>query len=565
MLFPKGSSRRVNILWRIQRLGSDTLADMSDTDLELLARYATRQAEDAFAELVRRHLNLVYSAALRQVRSPQLAEEVAQSAFVDLARNAARLRPDTILTAWLYQVTRRTAIDVVRREASRQLREQIATEMNAMNATAADWTHIEPLLDEAMHALDETDRAAVLLRYFENKSLREVGQALGASENAAQKRLSRAIESLREFFAKRGVTVGASGLLVVLTANAVQAAPVGLAVTVSTTAALAGATIATTSIGTATKAIALTTLHKSFVAAALVAAVGTAIYEAHQISVAYDLNASLQQQQSTLTDQIGQLIRERDTAVRGLTAVGDETSRLDQSTRELLRLRANVASLTQELASLKEQARKAEERFQSATNAWALDEIKRVGDWKDMGLSSPEAAVATYWWAMAGNNALAMKDSIVFERGIQGTPVTDIYAKREARSQHDRIVAGKIGGIGLRSIATTGSLSSGLPGRAKIEIDVYRQVEPGDNLPPAPGGRPAWFPEKESYELMMVDGKWKVIVAENAMRLSLDDEDRNAVATMLLKMAPEAVQEIRSKIPAETWRIYEELSASRGK
>src|SRR6266481_6141126 len=205
------------------------LPDMSDTDMELLARYTRQHAEDAFAELVRRHLGLVYSAALRQVRSPQLAEEVTQSAFIDLARDAARLKSDTILTAWLYQVTRRTAIDVVRREARRQLREQIATEMNAVNATATDWTHIEPILDEAMHALEDGDRAAVLLRYFENKSLREVGEALGATENAAQKRVTRAIERLREFFTKRGVSIGASGLVVVVSANVVQAAPIGLA------------------------------------------------------------------------------------------------------------------------------------------------------------------------------------------------------------------------------------------------------------------------------------------------------------------------------------------------
>ena len=153
----------------------------------------------------------MYSAALRQVRSPQLAEEVAQSVFTDLARQAANLKPETVLSAWLYQVTRRTAIDVVRREARRQLREQIATEMNAMNATADEWPHIEPLLDEAMSALDDTDRTAVLLRYFENKSLREVGQTLGASEEAARKRLSRAVERLREFLAKRGVSVGTSG------------------------------------------------------------------------------------------------------------------------------------------------------------------------------------------------------------------------------------------------------------------------------------------------------------------------------------------------------------------
>ena len=219
---------------------------MNETDLELLARYSGQHAEDAFAEIVRRHIALVYSAALRQVRSPQLAEEVVQCTFINLARHAHRLTPKTILTAWLYQVTRREAIDVVRREARRQFREQIATEMNSINATDADWAHIEPLLDDAMQALDQTDRAALLLRYFENKSLREVGQTLGTSDDAAQKRVSRAVDRLREFFAKRGVTVGASGLVLVISANAVQAAPTGLAQSVSL-AAIAKAAVASVS------------------------------------------------------------------------------------------------------------------------------------------------------------------------------------------------------------------------------------------------------------------------------------------------------------------------------
>jgi hypothetical protein len=96
------------------------MSDTAATDLQPLARYTRNRAEDAFAELVRRHVDLVHSAALRQVRSPQLAEEVAQSVFTDLARNAAQLRPDTILTAWLYQVTRRTAIDVGRHHFDRR-------------------------------------------------------------------------------------------------------------------------------------------------------------------------------------------------------------------------------------------------------------------------------------------------------------------------------------------------------------------------------------------------------------------------------------------------------------
>ena len=325
------------------------LLNMSDPaaekDLVLLTRYTRDRAEDAFAEIVRRHVDLVHSAALRQVRSPQLAEEVAQSAFADLARNAYRLAPDTILTAWLYQVTRRTAIDVVRREARRQLREHIATEMNTMNATTEDWTHIEPLLDDAMSALDETDRAAVLLRYFENKSLREVGQTLGTSDDAMQKRVSRAVERLREFFAKRGVTVGASGLVVVISANAVQAAPVGLAVTISTAATLIGTTIATTATATAVKTIAMTTLQKTFITVALTAAIGTGVYEARQAVYLRKENQTLQQQQAPLAEQLQKLQQERDAATQQAASLHEENQQLNRSYFELLKLRAEVTRL----------------------------------------------------------------------------------------------------------------------------------------------------------------------------------------------------------------------------
>src|ERR1017187_7732593 len=203
------------------------------SDLDLLRQFARENSQDAFAEIVRRHLNLVYSAAMRQVRSPQLAEDISQSVFADLARDAGKVSgtsvpPVSSLTPWLYAVTRRTAIDAIRKESRRQLREQIAVEMNDMNATANDWTQIEPLLDDAMAALDETDRSAILLRYFENKNLRAVGETLGMTEDAAQKHVSRAVERLREFFSKQKITIGASGLAVLISANAIQAAPIGL-------------------------------------------------------------------------------------------------------------------------------------------------------------------------------------------------------------------------------------------------------------------------------------------------------------------------------------------------
>jgi RNA polymerase sigma factor (sigma-70 family) len=317
------------------------------SDLDLLGQFTRDHSQDAFTALVNRHVNLVYSAALRQARSPQLAEEVAQSVFADLARNADKLKSDTILTAWLYQVARRTAVDVVRKESRRQLREQIATEINAMNATASDWTHVEPFLDEAMHALDDTDRTAVLLRYFENKTLREVGQTLGTSEDAAQKRVSRAVERLREFFTKRGVTVGASGLVVVISANAVQAAPVGLAATISAAAVLAGTAIHTSTVLAATKTIAMTALQKNLIVVTIAVVAGTGIYEAHQASRLRSQNELLQKQQAPLAEQIRQLQHERDGTKLQLAALQAENEQLksNQNTAELLKLRGETTRL----------------------------------------------------------------------------------------------------------------------------------------------------------------------------------------------------------------------------
>jgi RNA polymerase sigma factor (sigma-70 family) len=317
---------------------------MSESDLELLARYARHNAEDAFEEIVRRHLGLVYSAALRQVRSPQLAEDVAQSAFLKLARHARELAPDTVVTAWLYQVTRREGIDAVRREARRQLREQIASEMNVMNATADDWTQIEPLLDEAMHALGETDRTAVLLRYFENKSLREVGETLGTSDDTAQKRVSRAIERLREFFAGRGVTIGASGLVLAVSANAVQAVPAGLSLAINA-AVIGGTAVHTATAIAATKTIVMTSLQKTLVGAAVAVAIGTGIYETRRGAAARSEVQELRLRQAPLAEQIEQLTRERAEAAARQIVLQKENEALRQSAADLPRLRGEIARL----------------------------------------------------------------------------------------------------------------------------------------------------------------------------------------------------------------------------
>ena len=246
------------------------------TDWELLGRFAREGAQEAFAELVSRHLNFVYSSARRQVRSPQLVEEVTQSVFLELAHHATKLDARTPLTAWLYVVTRRIALNALRTELRRQAREHTAYELTAMNSAPSAWAQVEPLLEEALDDLSPLDRSAVLLRYFENKSLRDVGAALGTTEDTAQKRVSRALDQLRTLLAKRGVALTAAGLATDLSAHAIETAPAALGATISSVASSAGAVLAQQTVQT----IAMTSLQKTGLAAALTFILGVGVYEA---------------------------------------------------------------------------------------------------------------------------------------------------------------------------------------------------------------------------------------------------------------------------------------------
>jgi hypothetical protein len=240
---------------------------------------------------------------------------------------------------------------VVRHEARRQAREQIAYQMSAMDSNSADWTNVEPLLDEAMDLLDATDRTAILLRYFENKSLREVGEALGASEDAAQKRVSRAVERLRELFAERKVAVGAGALAVVISANAVQAAPAGLAGAIATGTALASTALSTSTAIAVTKTIAMTTLQKIVIGTVAAAAVVAGVFEVHQALTLRGQAQLLQQQQAqqaALSNQLQELQRERDRATNALAALVAKNATQAKSPNELLKLRGEVGRLQQE-------------------------------------------------------------------------------------------------------------------------------------------------------------------------------------------------------------------------
>jgi uncharacterized protein (TIGR03435 family) len=217
---------------------------MTTDDMELVRQYAAHQSEGAFAALVSRHAGLVYSVALRQVRDPQLAEEITQGVFIILARKAGSLGDKTILPGWLYRTACYASRSALKREHRRQHREHEAYMQSTIDRAGTDeaWEKISPLLEEAMLRLGRTDRDALVLRFFEGRSLIEVGAALGASEDAAKKRVNRALDKVRKYFSKRGVISSAAVIAGAISARSVQAAPPVLAKTVTALAVANGAT-----------------------------------------------------------------------------------------------------------------------------------------------------------------------------------------------------------------------------------------------------------------------------------------------------------------------------------
>src|SRR5687768_10646529 len=212
-------------------------------DIELLREFASHHSEEAFRTVVERHIDFVYAVALRQLGDSHTAEEVTQAVFIDLARKAAVLPPGTVLSGWLFRAARFAAAKTLRSDLRRQRREWEATQMEPTfheNKMESPWEQMEPALNEALEELSEKDRSAVLLRFFEKKALKEVGERLGLNEEAAKKRVARAVDKLRLIFQRRGIATTSAVLLAALSAQTAQAAPVGLAASIATTAVLKG-------------------------------------------------------------------------------------------------------------------------------------------------------------------------------------------------------------------------------------------------------------------------------------------------------------------------------------
>ncbi|HEX4263042.1 MAG TPA: sigma-70 family RNA polymerase sigma factor [Verrucomicrobiae bacterium] len=359
------------------------------TDQQLLREYAERHSEAAFSELVRRHVDLVHSAAKRMTGDAHSAEDVTQAVFMALAQNAARLSRHPVLSGWLHTTARNLAVKTVRATVRRQLREQEAAAMNPYSSTENEplWDDIAPHLDTALGELNDDERDALMLRYFEKKSAPEIAALIGISDAAAQKRVTRAVERLRQLFARRGVTAGAGGLAVIIGAHAVEAAPITLAANISTTA-LAGAAAPASTVITATKAIAMTTLQKTLVTATIAILAGAGIYEVRQASLLRQQNQALEQRPAA--DQLPHSQTTPDESSNGLASLRQENEQLKSNQTELLKLRGAVGTLRSEASDADQRAKAAEQKLSdtlSSASVFKGDEAATINAEKQISMA----------------------------------------------------------------------------------------------------------------------------------------------------------------------------------
>lgn len=318
---------------------------MSEAQL-LLGEYVENRSETAFRELVNRYVDLVYSAALRLVNGDtHLAHDVTQTVFADLARLAPSLSREVMLGGWLHRHTIFVASKTIRGERRRANREKQAVEMNSMDdPDNGDLAEVAPMLDAAIDELAPEDRRAVLLRFFERKDYRSVGEALGTSEDAARKRVDRALQQLQGMLTRRGATLSAAALSAALGTGAVIAAPTGLAAVI---AASALATPALTGITTATIIGIMNTKAKVAVITALLAAMAVPVV------LQYRTQTVLQAENETLSSQaarVAELEKENRRLTTQLARVNSARAAAlpEEQNLELQRLRAEVSRLRQE-------------------------------------------------------------------------------------------------------------------------------------------------------------------------------------------------------------------------
>jgi len=409
-------------------------------DAQLLHRYAENGSEDAFTELVHRHLPLVYSTAARQTGGDEeLAKDVAQTVFIDLARKARSLAGREFLAGWLYNATRLATSKASRVNRRRQIRELTAVAMqeNAFRSPVVqEHGVLRRVLDEAMGELDPEDRNAVLLRFFQDKGLREVGAALGISEDAARMRVNRSLGKLHSLLIRRGVTLSIVALGSALTTEAVTAPPAGLATAIS------GAALASVPVGggiavTLVKVLSMTKVQACVVGAIHIACVAIPVAVQHQSS------NQLREDNQALRQQVAQLAAENERLSNLVAQANSSRTLANEQPGEILRLRGEVGVLRQQMNEAERllgENRQLRAGLTNSQNAQATEPSTPSSapvpkeSWAFAGYATPEAAVQTMVWAWSNRDGETLLASSTpegrkkFEKDFEGKPASEALA-----------------------------------------------------------------------------------------------------------------------------------------
>ncbi len=413
------------------------------SDHELLRLFSQGGHDPAFTELVHRHVHLVYSAALRQLAgNHQLAEDVTQSVFVELAKKAARLQRHPALSGWLYTTTRFMAQTVARAERRRIHREKAAYAMHdSVNEPSSpddepSWPRIAGVLDEAMHELSEGDLVAVVLRHFENRPFVEVGQRLGLSPNAARMRVDRALDKLRDRLAKRGITSSTAALGVALAGHAVHAAPLGLSTVVAGAAAAAAAAATAVPLVSLPALTAMMSLKSKLIVTGIVASIVVT-----PVALQYRTIGRLRQDLAAAQTELSDLAKAGSDARRAAELAAHENAELQASKIELLRLRGEIGPLKDQVRAL---TRSSTTGSAPAKAAIAPNPVPREADGRelaDVGSTTAETAATSLIWAVTAGRLDRLSELIELPASVTPDDAPRHYAF--FASQLGNVFAGK--------------------------------------------------------------------------------------------------------------------------
>lgn len=435
-------------------------------DAELLLRFAREGAQDALAEIVRRHIDFVYQTALREVGgNAHSAADVTQEVFLHVARKAGSLAGHRVLKGWLFMTARYLAANLVRAEQRRRRREEKAHAMQTIDndpAGSADWSEVRPLINAALSGLSARDREAVLLRYFEGCDYVEIGTRFSLTADAARLRVERAVEKMRLALARSGVTSGTGALAAALTAQAGAAAPMGLAASVTATALASGAATG----GVATLLILMNTTK---IQGALLAAV-------------------------LLTGSVGLLLQQRAQAklsgeLADLRTASVQRAKLQMENAQLASQVANLPDpLDGELAAARTAADALKRRLaeQSATPLKPL--LVPTTAWKNVGQATPGEAFETLQWARSAIDLRALGKLMAFAPGDRAK-AEDVFARlsAEVRVKLDLTSPEELAGFMCAMIGpSAGAMVTSATKQGDNDVEVRAEIQGMDGRSDSP-------------------------------------------------------------------------------